>query len=520
MVKDNYQLTGFNQVKMPKFKGHLKLVLRDIKTGRVDRVVEGDNIVTNAVSDIFSGNDCGAISYSSMLPLWSNWYRGILCYKFAHDTNNNDELEATNYYPKDSVSNPVTAHAGDTVPSDTTDDVTRGAPSSIETITNNSVTIGWEWGASQGNGQISALSLCHKDTGNAGLGSTSNAFKAYQPLLDITNTTALIDQTPTLNGSIFFKYDDANAGYFHIGESSEYYDGHTTFETTKITIYIKKLPFMKVGLLHTLVPDNTYQRTATVTTSVTFYANPAYYFDYANKKLWLFTNKTSVSGNYGQGNYSTSVVYYTVLDISDLTNITEDSHGTITSDTSNLAPLCWSVNSTASWGSTRREITNIIKQGNYVYLPTSTSPNFGFAPMMNWTGLKKINISNQADQSTITLNETLAQPACEGFDGGGLIITSSRVFNGATGYTCANLLLAPGNEPSYASVFESWAFQTPNKPVSYVCPIGSGREGFVMRRYILANKMVNTTLYNLPSAVTKTAAQSMSITYTLTEVTS
>lgn len=517
MFRDKARIEQVSSVKIPKLKGHLKIVLRDVKTGKIDKVIEGDNIVTNAVKDIFGDNICGAMNYNSMLPLWSNWYRGILCYKNAHDEVNN-ALDPDDYFPKDSVTNPVTAHAGDIVPSDTTDDLTRGQPSAVQTLTNNSVTIGWEWGASQGNGQISALSLCHKDTGNAGLGSTSNAFKAFQPLLDVTDTTALSDQTPSLNGTIFFKYDDTTACYFAIGEDGDYYNGHTTFETTKITIYARKIAFNKVGLLHTVNPDLTYQKVATVTTSITFYTNPAYYFDYANKKLWLFTNKTSVSGNYGQGNYSTSVVNYTVLDISDLDNITEDSHGTITSDTSNLAPLCWGVDSNSSWGNTRREITNIIKQGNYVYLPTSSNPSFSFVPMMNWTGLKKINISDQSEQSSISMNEVLAQPACMGFDGGGIFVTSSRVINGDTGYTCANLLLTPGNEPSYASVFEGWAFQTPNKPVSYVSPVGSGREGFAMRRYVLANKMVNTTLYNLPSPVTKGNNQSMSITYTLTEV--
>ena len=53
MIKDKTYLTGFNQPKLPKLKGHVKITLHNCRTGK-NEVVEGDNIITNAVNDIFA----------------------------------------------------------------------------------------------------------------------------------------------------------------------------------------------------------------------------------------------------------------------------------------------------------------------------------------------------------------------------------------------------------------------------------------------------------------------------------
>ena len=531
MIKDRMELKGFEKIKIPEIHGHVKLQLRNVFSGNVEKEIEGDNIVTNAVKDIFGDNICGAVNYNSMLPLWSNWYRGVLCYKYAHDTDLQGNLSADNYYPKDSTTNPVTAHAGDSVPSETTDDLTRGQPSATQTLTNNSVTIGWEWGASQGNGDISAISLCHKDTGNAGLGSTSQAFQAFQPLLDITDTGIIPNVQPTFDNTVFARYDDANGLEFYLGDESDYGERAQSFESNKITVFIKKLLYGKSGLLQTATATKTYARTFTVTIPFNMYTTPAYYFDESTKYLWCFSNSTGLASSSWVGNqYSTSTVKYFVIDCANgsLVNLgtaqSPEYYKTIVSDTSNLAPLGWSMNTPYAWDNFgRRCLTNIIKQGNYVYLPTSSgaSPQTG-APQMNWTGLKKINLADTSEQYSIAFGSTVVYPTCEGFNGKNNIeVMSGMVSNGATGFACAKILQEVTDSQDALNMC-SWAFSTPDRPVSLVVPIGNGNSSpygtSAKPRYILANKMLNTTLFNLPSTVTKGNNQSMSITYTLTEV--
>ena len=49
-------------------------------------------------------------------------------------------------------------------------------------------------------------------------------------------------------------------------------------------------------------------------------------------------------------------------------------------------------------------------------------------------------------------------------------------------------------------------------------PIGASTGSGTVSRYLAANKLVNTSKWNLPTPIQKTASQSMSIEYTITEV--
>ena len=50
-------------------KGHAKVILADGLTGKVQEVVESDNMVTNAVADILSKNWGGTAQFHTILPL-------------------------------------------------------------------------------------------------------------------------------------------------------------------------------------------------------------------------------------------------------------------------------------------------------------------------------------------------------------------------------------------------------------------------------------------------------------------
>lgn len=520
MIKDKAELQKFNDVKLPNFKGHIKITLKDAKTGHIDKVVEGENIVTNAVRDIMANNYLGAVDYSTLFPLWSKWYGGILCYANPHPTitvDNEEVLDPDNYYPQPNVINPLVAHAGQTAIDPTHDDIlTRGNPQTTQyAYSENSIKQVWEWGTTHGNGTISALSLTHTDTGNAGLGNTGYYFKnSFTPLATIgvpsDAYTGVIGKD-----TLFTQYDDNHGLSYAIGEDGVYKAGNVKFQTNKITVYIAKMPYFKAGLYESLNADTEFVENFTVTTSITFYANPCYYFDYTNKRLWLFTNLTSTNVNYTSG-WDKDTISYTVIDC---VSKTEYSHGTITSDTEGIAPLGCAMTVTPHQGS-KSVLYAIIKNGNYMYFPMSNLVALADGsvdyPEMNIRGYKKINISDQSDQATILFNDVQQYYAPPLFSGD-LLVAPGRVVNGSTGYTCLGGPITSGTGNILDVSFSTYAFNQAQKVSSYLVECGRSADISSPRR-IFANKMVNTTLFNLPAPVTKASSQSMIIEYTLTEV--
>lgn len=539
----------FNSTKLPELKGHIKLTLRDAETGEIEKVVEGDNIVTNAIRDIFACNYLGGIGNSNMLPLYQTWYGGILCYKYAHPTDANDELDPDNYYPQSDDDNPLTAHAGNLSPVDTADDARRGSPNgALQVISPNSIKLGWEWGTTQGNGQISAVSLTHADTGNVGLGSASNAFASFNPFAQIQGS-----QLSGINSQIggvddmVAQYDENHGLMFYIGEDGDFYYEHTRFSTKKITVYIRRMAYEKAGLFDNLTARSTDQQKFTVTTTATFYNEPSFYFDYENKLLWVFTNLTSVNTydaddiNYeiipcpypydanksyssGDFTYYNGVLYKCTapttgpFDSNDWTDTFTLTHGTIHSDTANLAPLSMDKDTDSGWdyGASVPRFANVIFDGAYFYFPTTSGVYWGrgrISPsLFNVNGFKKIKFSDTSDQETITFATVQQQFRFSMYDGG-LIVNSGKVINGANGYTCYSMI----NENSDGTAV--FTMHEPYKPVCLATYLGSGQStSRATSRYLLANKLVNTTLFNLDNAVTKLPTQAMTIEYTLTEV--
>ena len=513
MIKDKTSLTGFNQVKIPKLKGHVKITLHNCRTGK-NEVVEGENIITNAVRDIYATNYLGAIDYSKTMPLWSKWYGGILCYEHAFTIPAGEtDPDPDDYFIQGNGVNECVAHAGgNVIPGDHDDDLLRGSPtSSSRTFTENSVKNVWEWLPSHGNSGklISALSLTHADTGDAGTGANTYAFQNFSPFAAIQSAalTALPIATKSKN-NVFGQYDDNHFFFFHQGENEDFSIGNIQFSSTKLTVHIRRLPFFKAGLFETFTPSDT-ERMFTVTLPFTIYCTPAYYFDYANKQLWVFSNLTGVRA------HSNTTVNYAVIDCEAESVLTS---GTIVSDTSELAPVCYSNNNATSRQGCMFDFTQIIKDGNYVYLPTGS---VDWGDTAGWdacyatiNGYKKINISNQSEQSKITYNasQTTFRPIMKA---GGLLVSSGRVINNGVGYSCADQFPNPGlTGVSYMG----YAFAEQESISSYVSAKGAGFNSSSPARYIVANKMVNTSKFNLPSPVQKTSNQSMAIEYTLTEV--
>lgn len=486
-------------------KGSVKITLHNVHNGK-NEVITGSNIVTNAVRDILGNNYLGALDMSKMLPLYAKWFGGVLAFRNAHPLSNG-VLDPDDYYPQNNSANPLIAHAGDEAPSGAviiSEDYQRGSPTS-RLFADGVVKQTWEWTPSQGNGVISAVSLTHKDTGNVGLGNNSSAFGAFSPLDLVQGNLPNLDLS-VMNDDVIAQFDNGKGVAFYIGESGRYGQGTSSerfrFETDKITVNIRPLAYTKSGLSRSTnavrsINGTTLEESFTVTIPFNVYCQPAYHFDSANKYLWIFSNVTSTNMAYDKDD-----VNYAVIDCVNKTLVTS---GTIHSDTANLCPV-----SRERTGVTYSRLTqpNIIKDGNYVYLPTTNDSDFGNDDYVN--GFKKINITNQGEQEQITFGA--GQQYLRSYMlGGGLLVSAGMVVNGNTGYPCATVF-------PYADGADTFAFNEPYNPSTYVVPIRA-LTNVSMPRYIAANKMILSTKFNLPSSVTKTASQSMIIEYTLQEVT-
>lgn len=576
MIKDNMGKQKFNPTKLPKLKGHIKLTLRDAKTGHIDTVIEGDNIVSNAIRDIFALNYLGGLNYSSLMPLYQTWFGGILCYKEFHPTDaETGALNPDDYFPKSDEHNKLTAHAGNVSPSDIADDSRRGSPNTnLTQIKEHSIKLGWEWGTTQGNGPISAISLTHRDTGNAGLGSASTAFAEFQPFANIgqlSNFSAHI----TSVGNTMAQYDESNAITFYL---DGYRWSHTTFSTNRVTVHIRRLAYEKAGLFDTTYPyDLSYTdftRSFTVTTSTTFWCNPSYWFDRENKKLWLFTNlkeSGTVSGTYYANAFYTNKILYEIIpcplsydeekeyavgeftyhagtlykctsatsgefDETAWTDTFTFEHGAIDCEQSanDFAPVCSDYPIGTSRDYDQPCYFAIPRIGNYFYFPTTlltptasggdTIVKIQYANSWRVNGVRKINALNHADQTKITLDGELNR-----WDSamvtGDFVIKAGMVCNGTNGYTCYydttnNFLTQDNMTRNYCANF----FNQTDKISAYVVPL-MGDNANTRPRWIVANKMVNTTLFNLvdpetgdPTTITKQGTQAMTIEYTITEI--
>ena len=513
MIKDTHELNSFGSPKFPKLKGHIKVTLHNVHNGK-NEVYEGDNVVTNAVQDIASANFLGALNYANIFGsygVWKKFFGGVLLYESAHPN-----LDADKYYPQADTANHLTAHAGQTsIDPNHDDDLRRGNPvgeSFLETA--DSVKQVFEWGTSHGNGNISAISLTHTDTGDVGLGSATYAFQNFSPFATISGSNLTnVGSYCSSKDNIVALYDDNHGISYHIGEPSDWYSGHTRFQTDKITVYIRKYPYNKFGLFETMTADSSKQVSFTIEDlPFDLFCQPCFYFEPSTKYLWIFSNLTGLSGDYNQWfTWDNQHIRYFKIDTVNQTLVDLGSgvyYDTLDSDTANLVPICYV---RRPYSNNYRFANIVIDESGYAYFPFSTQTasqgQFDSGENFHIEGLKKIKVSTGVTSASIAYTTELNhfKPMIKHGD---LFIQSGMVINGS-GYPCVNQL---------DTFYGSWAYQTVTSPSMLVVPNRSAGDSISTARYILANKMLNTTKYNLPSTVQKTPSQSMVVEYTLQEV--
>ena len=181
-------------------KGHAKIELTDVNTGKVE-MYEEDNLVTNAVARHLNllrnvnamGTGEGKLNQSKLLPIYNHMTNGILLFQSELEEDvNNMVLPAP-------ATNPLVGYASNGAYSGT--DTKRGGMNINESgAVENGYKYVWDFATSQANGQISALALTSYMAGatpyrNTGVSSTvqDNYMGYIKKNADITEHINMIE---------------------------------------------------------------------------------------------------------------------------------------------------------------------------------------------------------------------------------------------------------------------------------------------------------------------------------------
>lgn len=456
-----------NNEVMP-LKGHTRLILDD---GRKKKVVESDNMVTNAVADILSKNYSALTDFSRLLPLKS-LFGGVLLFA------GNITEDADNYNPPNELVNGMTACAGQTAHS--TANPYRGNPNGGETtVTDTSIKMVWDWSTNQGIGPINCVCLCPSHLGDNGLKPFGTMANCWTPIAVNNTVVSGSGVTSPTSRADFLKYPISISSDGQTGKAI-YWSG-TTFE--EITV---RKDFWKFGIMRG--PNDFQEVSSRSATTRTFnkghiFEDDDYYYCYA------------ITGAHAVQIDRISKADMTVTTM-DLSNLGGDSL----------------YQGSFSWTALDRAIPRFAYDGKYLYLPNSTG-----------NGFVGINPNNPADVLAISGTVSLGLSSYSSGSGTsygrpvviseGLIYGDNYLLNGSALYP-KSIITIPYNTDStprdnYQNVIRTGAsvWDYPAVKMGYY---NRGQGGILLEMFL-------STINNLDSQVDKTSSQTMKVEYTLTE---
>lgn len=529
-LQDKMSKQPLGGLKLPNLKGHAKITVKNAD-GSIAQQVEADNVVTNAVRDIFANDYLGMLDPSTCTPLWKKWYGGILLFSKQHDN-----LDPDDYYVQNNFSQYCNGHAGHDNSDDKADDFVRGFYNTASEVkTKNSIKQTWEWGPDAGYLTVRALSLCNESLGNVGTGYAveghpTKAFTNFFPFEILSTRIPSFTASMQADNNIFFMLDNSHGVWFEMGQPGEYANMNSRFETHYLTIYIKKFAFRTVGLHDSATVNPQFNESFTVDLGGNIYCQPAY--AYVGGYLWIFSNITGSEGTHDGDEllYDTEHMNFWKIDIANKTLVDSGTWTNNMASSYPLGPCCieargW-YNAPAPVSPGTRSINPAIPYCyDYThswefYFPVCENPaTHGTAPCFNVTNL----IAYSLDYQTFTTRYNYVDKQYELMNSmssdtyPSIIVMPGRVQNGPTFWTCQTDPLWVDDRHVFITQASSWAFATPHKPSSYVMPIGCWA-GWTAPRYLVANKFLKTTKLNLPVDVDKSNTQHMTIEYTLTQI--
>ena len=454
--------------------GHTRIIFTDAKTGKERVVADKHNLVTNAVAEILSKNTSGLMSLYSILPLY-NSFAGILCFQEEITEN------ANNYIPPTETTNPLVAHAGQSMNS--TVSTLRGNPVISDVVkTDTSVKWVWNWDTSHGNGTIRTVCLCPDSLGNMGLKPIDNSLNIFSTMA-IDNLNGIGSGVEN-DKAFMMKFPISIDDNGQTGKAIYWPDNSTTF--MEVTV---KHDWFKFGIMRDkLTWQEVSNRTATVRSfnsqKATIFEDANYYY------LIAVTSATAIQ----MDKVAKSDFTVTQSDITlSGTSLFND----------RVYPYTWS-----------RGVPRFPFDGTYLYIPKSDLTTF-----------YRIPLANPANVEELSGSATIVAPYSDNYGQGiqnpivfreGLILGASYIINGNNVYSVAAM-------PAQFHYDSSYSKRTFVDFVKKGATVYGNSHQWITGNAITGQGpayvgMFLSTINVLDEAVTKDNTVSMRIEYTLTEV--
>lgn len=458
-------------------KGHTKVILTDTRTG-AEKVIEDDNIVTDAVGNLLAKNYDGLADYHLLMPL-RKLFGGVMC--FQNPINENE----SNYLPPRDNQNPMVAHAGDEPHS--TASTLRGNPNGGETVvTDNAIKFVWDWATNQGNGTISTVCLCPANMGNVGLKPFDGTQSLLRPMAVVNNP---------MQGDVTITRDIAKR--FPISINAEGTEGKciwwtgTTFE--EITV---KHDWLKYGIMRGY---DDFVETAARSTTV--------------RELPPLKSHITEDEDYY---YCYAVTSYNTIEV---TKIDKDTFLTENLDITAENVALYSGDYHQQMAQINRMIPRYGTDGVMVYLPNGALTGFTGVNLSNGNSLVcsgTVNVVNPTANATGVNGKPFYRPVCIGQPPmSGIIVGENYIINGSQCYQLAfsDDCVADPAVYKVQTVYDmiSQGSATWAGGVSKGLAAARAGHGAVLLPVFLS------TINALQSPVVKSSSQTMKIEYTLTE---
>ena len=494
-----------------KLHGKATLTIKDSKTGKLLHRESHSNTITPAIASIMSSNLSGTLSYGDIMPLVSKLLGGACLFNGTVDP-------ADIFLPKAEDAT-LTAHAGQNQTFDAAADPKRGI---INTALSGPISNGykwtWQW-TTTGNGTITDVALTHADTGDFWNESVPNMMAAnFEPCEDIC--------LHNLDGTIFGYSGEyglpgdhlENAKKIPIGFLDDV-NGVVTIEVDednmRFNVYVAKFPGNGAWIWNELgEPYDEYMIPFVVShPQWGYFENLGYFmymlaFDKENKKLYAFTNGSQrVDGSWINKSKDFS---YDILDLNTgiVTSGTVDCESALGAPDPDNPNLCFI--STFSAGN---PILTQIVDGS-VFLPTDKSQ------------VLRVNLSNTADQELIdnlyvTVGNDQTNNGAVNLGNDRICLLNTYGYKKGDG-TYAGLPIKRENAvstvfgPQDKNVRVFAAEQPTPSPIQFLTRSYYGVPDDPPRGAIL-NKLYMATVFHLENSVTKSASQTMTLEYTLTQ---
>ena len=463
-----------------RLKGKMVIELTDVNTNEVETIVE-ENMVTNAVNDIFGTNPLGLFYHSAgryddqvvwnseLLPICPNMIGGIMLFPKAITETAGNIYPGSDNLPVAYASNDVNATAN----------TQRGSMNLTESkVIDDGYRFVWEFTPSQGNGTIAAVGLTSKQGGSNAYGSSTGVDTTF---LEIRKSSLDLDGDGLAVMFRVVELDYENNLMYSIGYASN---------TVEVSRY--RIPIFDIGL-NELLNDTTItleDETVLQCSTFKFYGSYTPYGTFLDGKdgYWYgFSNQANSSGD--------ATMLWIKIKKEDL-SYTE---GEWTLSNAHLK-VVGSFRPDSSYPATQR---NSVVRNGYLYV-------LGYDD----DGVYKINVNNSTDVTFISFGfESAAKSICgSGSCEARLLLANDIII----GYD----FLIDVNDNVIAT-FGGTRFGNLATPLlqykEFVTGWGGSYGSEYRHNYLLTPYLA--TINNLSEAVIKNADKTMKITYTLTEQT-